>query len=367
MTRPIGRAFTALLLLSIGGPARAQTEVYATDFNDGVDAHWSHDDTFNFPRAKETCLGRFTNDQVTLKLTDLPDHAFIRVEFDLILIRTWDGNKPKIGPDRWSFKTDDGRAWVDHTFANTNSNEDALATQSFPSTLAGEQSPPTTGAIAVNNIGGLDLDSTYRMQFTIPHRKNAITLLFRGHGLQDVNNECWCLNNVRVTVLQAEDIPAAGDKTLAALIGQLREEKPAVAWQAMLDAVAQGDRFTDYVESNLKDEIRLGSNRSKQEQVDRWIEQLDSDSYAKREAATQRLAANLTVARPAIEARLEDNQVTPEQRWRLKRVLTSHEAPPIADPDDRLELRLIRTLKLIGTDKAIKLTKQIAGDIEPAP
>jgi hypothetical protein len=363
MNRTLGRTLPALLLVFCC-PARAETEVYTTNFTDGPDARWSSDATFELPANQDKCLGRFTNDSITLKLTDLPDHAYIQVQFDLLLLRTWDGNKADIGPDRWSFRTDDGRVWVDHTFANTNHDQDQ-AIQSFPGTLVGESSPPTTGAAGTNNIGGFDMSSTYRMRFVIPHRKDAITLLFAGRGLQDVNNECWCLDNVKVTALQSGDVAAADDEQLQRLISQLREERPMTAWKAMSQAVAQGDRFTAFVQSHRNGDFGIGDNKSKQEQISRWIEQLDHDSFAEREAATKKLVANLGAARPMIRELLTSKQASPEQRWRLKRILTDTEAPPVADPDRRLELRLLRTLELIGTAEATAVHARILGQDRP--
>src|SRR2546427_5404288 len=39
---------------------------------------------------------------VSLTLSDLPAHAGLKVSFDLLILKSWDGNSPAYGPDRWS-------------------------------------------------------------------------------------------------------------------------------------------------------------------------------------------------------------------------------------------------------------------------
>lgn len=40
-----------------------------------------------------TFLGEFGNDTVSLSLTDLGVHTGVQIDFDLYLIRTWDGSR----------------------------------------------------------------------------------------------------------------------------------------------------------------------------------------------------------------------------------------------------------------------------------
>lgn len=350
-------------LLGMTATAAAQINVYATEFSDVPDQLWSSDRLHTLPIDANRCLGRFSNETVTLTLEELPEHAMVRVAFDLLLIRTWDGNSRRIGPDIWQMETDDGRMWVNHTFANMG--EDALAdyngepTQSFPAVLPGRKAMPASGA-ASRNAMRYDLSSRYRVAFTFPHTADQITFSFRGRGLQHVDNESWAIDNVRVAVLQPGDVRAASTIQLENLITMLRTREEDPAYWAMLEAVEQGDRFTAQLAIDLDKRLGKISNNAITNKCKAWIRQLDHDAYAKREAATKALAANLAVARGLVEAALENDNTTPEQRLRLQRILSDQPpTQPIDDPNQRLALRLIRTLELIGTADAKDLIAQI--------
>jgi len=351
---------TTVVVGVVTSPALAETPVYSTDFAEGVGEGWSSDRVLKLPRDDNRLLGRFTNDAVTLKLVDLPRHTMVRITFDLYVIRTWAGNSASIGPDRWELRTDDGRVLVNDTFANQSPDGNSDATQSFPSVLGQAHREPTTGAAASNHVGGYDMISQYAMAFTIPHTADTVAFTFRGRGLQGVNNESWAIDNVRVTALQPGDVRAAWTIQLENLITMLRTREEDTAYWAMLEAVEQGDRFTAQLAIDLDKRMGKISNTAITNKCKAWIRQLDHDAYAKREAATKALAANLAVARGLVEAALENDNTTPEQRLRLQRILSDQpQTQPIDDPNQRLALRLIRTLELIGTADAKDLIDQI--------
>jgi hypothetical protein len=70
--------------------------VYATDFESGADAAWSVP-TLSSNAAFTSFLGRFGNQGVTLTLSDLPSHEFIRLNFDLDVIDSWDAGSDTFG------------------------------------------------------------------------------------------------------------------------------------------------------------------------------------------------------------------------------------------------------------------------------
>lgn len=150
-------------------------------------------DPQHFVRVDET---------VTLTLTQLKPHSMVTLGFDLYVLKSWDGNNPNYGPDRWSLRVEGGATLLDTTFSN-NFKTDAnnLSLQNYPA----PNSLPQTSAMAVNSLGYTFFgDSTYRLTFTFPHTSDTLVLrfsssLFEGKGTDD---ESWGLDNVRVSTNQ---------------------------------------------------------------------------------------------------------------------------------------------------------------------
>ena len=135
---------------------------------------------------------------VALTLDHLPPHRRLRIEFDLYILKSWDGDNPHYGPDRWTLSVGDGPVLVDTTFSNNHKtgNYD-LSLQAYPAA----NSPAQTGASAVNTLGFQFFgDAVYHLSYTFDHtapsvRFNFSSSLFEGKGTED---ESWGLDNVRV-------------------------------------------------------------------------------------------------------------------------------------------------------------------------
>jgi len=173
---------------------------------------WS-DSPITQPACGSSFLGEFGNDTVTLTLSDLPQHTEVIVEFDLLLIRSWDGNlkgnswipsdmdeaspleTAEIGPDQWNLRVA-GQQQINTTFSNW----DLVGfKQAYPGNYPGGDYQARTGAIANNSLC-YEQDSTYRLAFTVAHSGSDLTVDFSALGLQGIENESWGLDNVRVTV-----------------------------------------------------------------------------------------------------------------------------------------------------------------------
>jgi cellulase (glycosyl hydrolase family 5) len=135
---------------------------------------------------------------VSLTLRDLPPHRALRVAFDLYLLKSWDGNSPAYGPDRWSFAVEGGPTLLDTTF----SNNPKLMTDGSDQDYPRPGSAPWSGAASTGTLGYGDFfkDSTYRLEFRFPHTARAVRLdfkssLFEGKGTAD---ESWGLGSVTV-------------------------------------------------------------------------------------------------------------------------------------------------------------------------
>jgi hypothetical protein len=171
---------------------------------------------FGGPRIDPTARTR-VRQGVRLTLRDLPRHEEATVAFDLLVLKSWDGNSPQYGPDRWSLGVKDGPTLLDTTFSN-NPKVDAEGTlQDYPR----PRSRPHAGARGVDKLGYTFFgDSLYHFELTFPHEKIELVLefasdLFEGKGTED---ESWGLDNVKVQVWpKARARPVATKKP-----GQLR-------------------------------------------------------------------------------------------------------------------------------------------------
>jgi hypothetical protein len=139
------------------------------------------------------------NETVTLTLKNLKPHSLATVSFDLYILKSWDGNNPNYGPDRWSLSVEGGTTLLDATFSNNFKTAlYDLSLQNYPAA----NSAPQTSAAAMNSLGYTFYgDSIYHLTFPFPHIGDTLILhfsssLFEGKGTGD---ESWGLDNVRVS------------------------------------------------------------------------------------------------------------------------------------------------------------------------
>jgi hypothetical protein len=138
---------------------------------------------------------------IRLTLRDLPPHSTLKVSFDLYVLKSWDGNSPRYGPDRWSLDVAGGPVLLDTTFSDNPKVSTEGSDQDYPKPA----SPPRTGAAVTNSLGYRFFgDSTYPLAFTFAHDAKELTLnfrssLFEGKGTAD---ESWGLDNIRVTAVK---------------------------------------------------------------------------------------------------------------------------------------------------------------------
>ena len=192
-------ALTALL--SVGTLSAADLTwnvVYQNDFETAAGPEWSRTDVSATPAGARKFLGEFANDTVVLSLTNLPDHGAVRVSFDLFIIRTWDGNDTRYGPDIWSFSVVNGPLVLRTTFGNAHSLTVA-AGQAYPGSFPGASYPDRTGAAETNSLGYIGegpMDSVYHLSFDFGHSGSELGLNFAASGLQGLSDESWGLDNV---------------------------------------------------------------------------------------------------------------------------------------------------------------------------
>jgi hypothetical protein len=138
------------------------------------------------------------DETVTLTLHNLKPHSFLTVSFDLYVLKSWDGNNPTYGPDRWRLRVQGGPTLLETTFSNNPKTGADLSRQNYPVA----NSPHRSGAASVNTLGYTFYgDSIYHFRFTFPHAGDTLMLdfsssLFEGKGTDD---ESWGLDNVRLS------------------------------------------------------------------------------------------------------------------------------------------------------------------------
>jgi hypothetical protein len=138
-------------------------------------------------------------DGVTLTLGHLPPHASVTLAYDLLILKSWDGNSPQYGPDRFALRVVGGPTLLDTSFSNNKKLASDGSYQDYPA----PGSAPQTGATAIDRLGYRFFgDSIYALRCTFPHSADTLALefasdLYEGKGTED---ESWGLANVRVTV-----------------------------------------------------------------------------------------------------------------------------------------------------------------------
>lgn len=112
----------------------------------------------------------------------------------------------------------------------------------------------------------------------------------------------------------------------------------------------------------LKERLKPAPNE-RDGQVPRWIDDLDSDQFDVREAATSELTKRGTAAAEALRGALKAPGLSLEKRRRIERVLEKINAEALP-PDGLRELRAIELLEHLGTTEARELLDTLAGGAE---
>jgi len=190
--RALRALFLAVLFSSCGTAARADL-AYRHDFEGPVGPEWSSRHVDTTPAGGRHFLGQFGNDQVGLRLDNLPRHTWVTISFDLYVVQSWDGNHATVGPDVWSVGVDGAQTLLRTTFSNSEPR------QAFPDPYPGGDYPARTGAAEIDTLGYPYIgDSVYRLTFTFPHTGHSVAFNFAGTGLEPLGNETWGLDNVAV-------------------------------------------------------------------------------------------------------------------------------------------------------------------------
>ncbi len=288
------------------------TVVYKSQFDELVRPKvWWTTKTVRTPKGGQVLLGDFGRYGVqTLTLSDLPKHKFLRFKAKLHLIRALDGNVDRYGPDFWTMTVKGGGPLLVTTFSNRPEGDPGQdVRQSWPDEYPFGKHKAMTGAVAKNRFGFVagnlegkpELDSTYEISVSFPHRGDKLELQMGSGFTEYEDDESWALGDVVVEALAGPG--GLDEEGLAKLWDEFSGNDPVSANQALWSLVEQGDPGIKYVRKR-----RSRNSAELRNEFEALLGELAADEFVVRQNAKTKLRAKASSLRPLIEQRLENPQ-----------------------------------------------------------
>ena len=139
---------------------------YETDFKADPDEDiWTPTRTSLTPKGKNRFLGEIDwNHRIVAKFSELPKHRYLRVQCDLLILKTMDGdNAFADNPDGFSIRVEGGPLLLCSTFSNPKKVPEAgerTSRQSFPDEHLSSQHKAGTGAFKSPTSDSVDRPKT---------------------------------------------------------------------------------------------------------------------------------------------------------------------------------------------------------------
>lgn len=199
-----------LTMVSCEDTLESEVVVYSNDFSTLNLANFENGKLFIF--RQDTLMGFYNNEEVSVTINDLPGHNVMKVEVELWIHDSWDGNPDDgiSGPDVWYMQVD-GQDVVRTTFSNSPCEPLFCLKQSYPNDYF-RQNNPKSGAIETN-IPGLCLfgafpryTTKYRITKLIKHTASSVKLTL-GDELVQTNvpdplcDESWSVGKIEITTM----------------------------------------------------------------------------------------------------------------------------------------------------------------------
>jgi len=360
-----------MVLAVFGGrPALAEEQVvYQSNFAEGVDNAWSVEETAVSPDGEWAYIGELHNGPAVLTLRDLPEHTFLRIRFDLLILKSWDGAFSGDGPDRVSVKLDDERTLMDASFTihEGHQRNGVAYAQSFPGMHPFEGNPAHCGA-DVRNVDGLPDtvgqhppigNAVYQLEFCVPHEGNELRLSCEGHLIEvlpenlTIVNESWGIANMEIVTLDESPVQLDAER-FAELWRDLGDDDAAKAHKALWELASAGTTVCELAADVAPFAV---SDDELQKRVEQLIANLDDDDFQTREDASRDLADIAPeILAPIITAALQGD-VSPEVRIRLEELLA--QLRESGDSQSVLHSRIRHLLHVIGSEDAETLHAQV--------
>ena len=160
----------------------------------------------------DTLLGFYNNEEVSVTLYDLPGHNILKLDVELYVHDSWDGNPDDgiSGPDYWYMKIDEEEV-LRTTFSNTVCNALYCLLQSYPNDYF-RQNIPKTGANSTN-LPGLCLfgafqnnTTVYNVSRMVKHQADSVKIslgdeLLQTNSPDPLCDESWSVGKIEVTTM----------------------------------------------------------------------------------------------------------------------------------------------------------------------
>ena len=144
-----------------------------------------------------TSYGDHTNDSISFNLAELPSHTEVKLNFDLFILDSWDGDADDYsGPDTFGFRIDG----VEHSWTFRNFTEEGSETNPDTSGIKGEYN----GIAPIHSDNFERFFDDYQDGFTIAHTGDNLNLEFFGSGLQEITDESWRVQNILLETVAPE-------------------------------------------------------------------------------------------------------------------------------------------------------------------
>ena len=374
--RPLIVALSGMALF--GCAAKPSTSDTSARVNLTHEPSLSRDDTDVTPNGRLKFHGPFGNNAVIAQWTGLPEHEFVRIDVDLLILRSWDGSvafefakTKKDGPDYFRLGLVGGPTLVSTTFSCLPDNppgfNDYGKFQNYPSFVPGDRLRPWTGAAEKNTLGYhypklgppflVPMDAIYRLHLLVPHHGETLAVQMEGLGLQNLLDENWGFSNIHVAPMR--NVPAVDDTAIAAAFKtacyfDLSENDRSTSPSEPINTLVMGmDKTVAWIAQNVQPR-GLDSKA-----VEAAIHDAggDDDHIRERDAAIETLAG----FGPAVEPWLRDakKRAPGEQRERFEQVLGRLGTITINDDGLRRVALATRVLEIIGTPEALRVRKHL--------
>lgn len=234
---------------------RSEQVVYSEDYA----KVWSEEKVTTAPGDGSKLHGPFQAQPVTLSLSRLPVHAWVKLRFKLSIIGSWDGSSSVWGPDLWSLQVRGGERLIFATFGNmgdfANNN-----VQSFPDDYPWGRHTAGAGALGKNVLGfpkdgGVSTrdelnDAVYPIEVVFSHSGESLILDFAGiYDDYAPDLQSWGVGNVEIVAMNAP--PVLEDSAFPGLWEQLASRDAMQANAALWKMVAAGERALDFIEGRI--------------------------------------------------------------------------------------------------------------------
>ncbi|MDB5328120.1 MAG: hypothetical protein JWM57_3689 [Phycisphaerales bacterium] len=370
--RPLVAALSGMVLF--GCAAKPSAPDVSCRFNQSHEPWLSRDDTDVSPNGRVKFHGPFGNNAVIAQWTGLPEHEFVRIDVDLLILRSWDGSVAfefakvkKDGPDYFRLGVVNGPTLVSTTFSCQPDDppgfNDYGKFQNYPSFVPGDRLRPWTGAAEKNTLGYhypklgppflVPMDATYRLRLLVPHHGETLAVQMEALGLQNLLDENWGFRDIRVVPMRS--VPAVDDAAIAAAFKiacnfDLSENDRSAHPDETINTLVMGmDKTVAWIAQNVQP--RGLSSKA----VEAAIRDAggDDDHIRERDAAIEILAG----FGPAVEPWLRDakKRAPGEQRERFEQVLGRLGTITITDDGLRRVALATRVLEIIGTPEALQV------------